>query len=132
MTPAPGSTLLFIYGTLKRGAANHAVLADQTYVADASTVPGYRLLLVADYPGMVRDPADRRGVQGEIWSVSPDALRRLDDFEGVPERLYRRGRVSLTPPHEDLAVESYLYLRNIRGRRPIISGIWPASGRLIP
>lgn len=132
MTADPDPTLLFVYGTLKRGASNHPVLADQTYVGDASTVPGYRLFLVADYPGMVRDPADQRGVRGEIWSVSDNALRRLDAFEGVPERLYRRDRVPLTSPHEHLAVESYLYLRNIRGRRPIISGAWPADGRLIP
>jgi len=128
----PDPIRLFIYGTLKRGASNHAVLADQTFLGEATTVPGYRLFVVADYPGLVKDPTDRRGVQGEIWSVSREALRRLDDFEGVPEKLYRRSLVDLAAPDNQTAVETYFYLRNTRGRRPIISGIWPTNGQLIP
>jgi gamma-glutamylaminecyclotransferase len=118
-------TLLFIYGTLKRGAANHAVLADQTFVGEAHTVPGYRLFVVADYPGLVKDPADRRGVTGELWSVTPPALARLDAFEGIPEKLYRRDQIALAHPAEWASADTYFYLRNIRGRRPIIEGIWP-------
>lgn len=132
MSEPAGRTLLFVYGTLKRGASNHRVIADQVYVGDARTPPGYRLYLVADYPGLVRDPADRRGVQGEIWSVSPAALQRLDAFEGIPEKLYRRDSIPLLPPDQEAIVQTYFYLRNIRGRRPIVSGNWPVDGRLIP
>ena len=132
MSEPAGRTLLFVYGTLKRGASNHCVIADQVYVGDARTPPGYRLYLVADYPGLVRDPADRRGVQGEIWSVNPTALQRLDAFEGIPEKLYRRDSIPLLPPDQETIVQTYFYLRNIRGRRPIVSGNWPVDGRLIP
>lgn len=132
MSPPAEATTLFIYGTLKRGASNHAVLADQTYLGDARTVPGFRLLLVADYPGLVRDPTDTRGVQGELWSVTPVALARLDAFEGVPEKLYRREIIKLLPPSEETVAHTYLYLRNTRGRRPIVSGNWPVDGLLIP
>lgn len=125
-------TTLFIYGTLKRGASNHAVIADQTYLGDARTEPGYRLFLVADYPGLVKDPSDQRGVQGELWSVTPEALARLDAFEGVPEKLYRRDRINLLPPESEIPAQTYYYLRNIRGRRPIVNGNWPADGRLVP
>jgi len=123
----PAPIILFIYGTLKRGASNHAVLADQTYLGDARTLPGYRLFIVADYPGLVRDPTDHRGVQGELWSVTPAALARLDAFEGVPEKLYRRDRIDLATPHKNTIAETYLYLRNTRGRRPIIDGRWPTA-----
>lgn len=118
-------TRLFIYGTLKRGASNHAVLADQHYLGDARTPPGYRLFIVADYPGLVRDPTDRRGVHGEIWEVNRPALDRLDAFEGVPEKLYRRDAIELLAPFADDKIQTYYYLRNIRGRRPIIEGLWP-------
>ena len=124
-------TLLFIYGTLKTGASNHAVLADQEFIAAVNTIPGSRLYVVADYPGVVKDPTDKHGVQGELWSVDNDALARLDAFEGLPEKLYRRDRVTLASPHESTVVETYYYLRTSRGRRPIISGNWPTDGRLV-
>jgi len=124
----PGAShLVFVYGTLKRGAHNHAVLAGQTLVAAARTVPGYRLYVVADYPGMVKDAADRVGVAGEIWSVDDKALARLDAFEGVPEQLYRRAPIPLQPPHDTQPVDGYLYLRNVRGRRILTDGNWPVS-----
>jgi len=130
--PEADRTILFIYGTLKRGASNHAVLAGQTYLGDATTVPGYRLFLVADYPGLVKDTTDQRGVQGELWSVASEALARLDAFEGVPEKLYRRAPIALLPPDNETTAETYLYLRNTRGRRPIIDGLWPVDGVLMP
>lgn len=128
---ATDPTTLFIYGTLKRGASNHAVLADQAFLGEARTVGGYRLYVVADYPGLVRDPTDHRGVVGELWTVTPDALARLDAFEGVPEKLYRRDRIELVAPQDTVVAETYYYLRNTRGRRPIISGSWPVDGQLI-
>ncbi len=123
--PAPDSTLVFVYGTLKRGGSNHAFLADQTYLGDARTPPGYRLYLVADYPGMVVDRSDQRGVAGEVWQVDAPTLARLDELEGVPERLYRRDLIQLLAPFADQPVQTYLYLRNIRGRRPFVDGNWP-------
>ena len=118
-------TLVFVYGTLKRGATNHAVLADQRFLGETRTPPGYRLYVVADYPGLVREPSDRRGVAGEVWAVSPDALHRLDEFEGVPQRLYRRDSIALPAPFENKEVFAYYYLRNTRGRRLLVDGIWP-------
>lgn len=108
------------------------MLADQTYVGEARTGPGYRLFVVADYPGLVKDPTDQRGVQGELWSVDNEALARLDAFEGIPEKLYRRDRIDLSKPYETTEVHTYFYLRNIRGRRPIVSGVWPLDERLVP
>lgn len=124
--PEP-STTLFIYGTLKRGGSNHAVIANQHFIGEARTPPGFRLFVVADYPGMVRDPTDQRGVAGEIWAVDPAKLAELDAFEGVPEKLYRRDPIALFPPHQELSVQTYIYLRNIRGRRPIVDGNWPTA-----
>jgi len=119
-------TLVFVYGTLKRGALNHHVLAGETFVGEARTEPGYRLYHLGEYPGMVAAAADRHGVGGEVWRVSPAALARLDAFEGTGEGLYRRDRVRLLPPFAEEAVETYLYLLPV-GERPLIpSGYWPS------
>ena len=113
------STLLFVYGTLKRGCSNHAQLADQRFVGEARTAPGFQLYDLGGYPAIVPDPEDRAGVTGEIWSVDDDALHRLDLFEGVHEGLYRRERIALQPPFADLAVEAYVSPLSIAGRRKV-------------
>jgi gamma-glutamylaminecyclotransferase len=116
--------LVFVYGTLKRGGSNHRQLAGQTFVAEAHTAPGYRMFNLGDYPGMVPWPEDRDGVLGEIWSVDEATLRKLDQFEGVDQGLYRRALVPLLPPYTDLRVEAYLYSQPVEGR-PALGPNWP-------
>jgi gamma-glutamylcyclotransferase (GGCT)/AIG2-like uncharacterized protein YtfP len=120
------STLLFVYGTLKRGGANHRQLAGQNFVGPAQTAPGFRLYDLGDYPGMIAESDDRTGVAGELWSVDPACLARLDIFEGVPEGLYRRETIPLRPPFHEQLVQTYLYTPPIAGHRAIESGNWPA------
>ncbi|MFH1496951.1 MAG: gamma-glutamylcyclotransferase family protein [Verrucomicrobiota bacterium] len=118
--------LLFVYGTLKRGCKNHAHMAGQSLVADARSVGGHRLYDLGDYPGLVPDPTEPDGVIGEIWSVDAAALRRLDDFEGVDEGLYARRPIKLRPPHDTLAVDTYVFLGRVDGR-PRIGPEWRES-----
>ncbi|MBS0662768.1 MAG: gamma-glutamylcyclotransferase [Verrucomicrobia bacterium] len=117
-------SLIFVYGTLKRGGSNHRQLAGQKFVGHACTVPGYRLFLLEGYPGMVPWPADQTGVVGEVWEVADSALPQLDAFEGVPEGLYRRERVLLQSPHQ--TADAYLYARSIEGR-PDVGSEWPVT-----
>lgn len=115
--------LLFVYGTLKRGGANHRQLDGQQFVAEARTVPGFALYQLDGYPGMVVDPADRNGITGEMWQVDAAALHRLDLFEGVPEGLYHRERLALQTPFEHGPVETYLFAGDIR-HRPRLGDTW--------
>lgn len=121
---SPGSTLIFVYGTLKRGCSNHHVLAGQTYLGEACTAPGFALYHLGEYPGIVPASGKTSHVTGEVWSVTPAALARLDGFEGVPEGLYRRERIPLEPPFARQAVETYFYALPVTGRAEIPSGTW--------
>ena len=112
-------SLLFVYGTLKRGCGNHRYLADQTFVADARTVPGYQLYDLGGYPGIAREPGDAEGVTGEVWSVTEEGLLRLDRFEGVHEGLYRREAIPLLAPFADQRVEAYVSPLSLEGRRKV-------------
>lgn len=114
---------VFVYGTLKRGGRYHSMLAQQRFVSDARTVPGYTLYRPADYPGMVRSTEDCEGVTGELWEVTSECLRRLDQLEGLNEQLYERVAIALQPPHDTLAVETYLYLRSLDGC-PHLGSTW--------
>ena len=102
------SSLLFVYGTLKRGCSNHHLLATQSFVGIARTQPGFRLYDLGGYPGIASRSDDREGVVGEVWSVDAEALAELDRFEGVHEGLYRRAIIALLPPFDTTSVEAYL------------------------
>jgi gamma-glutamylaminecyclotransferase len=113
------STLLFVYGTLKRGCSNHGQLADQTFVGDAQTVGGFQLYDLGGYPCIVADPDDHDGVTGEVWAVDDTALARLDRFEGVHEGLYRRESIALRPPFADRKIQAYVSSLGAESRRKL-------------
>lgn len=61
-----------------------------------------RLYQISWYPGLILDP-DAPPVVGELWAVTPERLRQLDEFEGVPEGQaeggeYRRIRATVEIP----------------------------------
>jgi gamma-glutamylaminecyclotransferase len=117
------STLLFVYGTLKRGGRNARLMEGQRFVGEARTAPGFRLYRVGEYPGMVPLAEDRDGVTGEVWQVDAATLEKLDEFEGVHEGLFRRERVRLLPPFENRIIEAYVYVRSVAGCADV-GGAW--------
>ena len=117
-------TRVFVYGTLKRGGSNHSFLAAQSFLGAVRTAPGYILYSLGDYPDMVRMADDTTGVVGELWAVDDAGLKQLDLLEGVAEGLYERVSLRLAPPFADQPVETYLYLRSLKGRRPL-GTTWP-------
>lgn len=117
------STLLFVYGTLKRGCCNHHRLAGQTFIGPAWTRPGFTLYDLGGYPGIVADSAGTVGVSGEVWSVAPAALAALDAFEGVSEGLYRREPLPLLPPFAERRIDAYVFALPVSGR-PVVGAEW--------
>ncbi len=111
--------LLFVYGTLKRGCSNHGQLAGQTFVIEARTMPGFALFDFGGFPAIAAVEDDHEGVSGEIWEVDEAGMQRLDEFEGVPQGLYRRAPITLQPPAAGFAVETYFPAQSIAGRHRI-------------
>ncbi|CAN6302738.1 unnamed protein product [Urochloa humidicola] len=102
-------TLVFTYGTLKRGFSNHPLLQDLAQCGDASFVGAavtasrlplvcgpYRVPFLLNLPG--EEGADR--VAGELYAVTPRGLARLDELEGVSRAHYERLPIAV-----DLAAE---------------------------
>jgi gamma-glutamylaminecyclotransferase len=117
-------TLVFVYGTLKRGGSNHSFLASQNFLGEARTAPGFRLYDLGGYPGMIaRTAPGDTGVTGEVWSVDAPTLARLDRLEGIAEGLYRRERIALLPPFADQPVETYFYARSV-AHAPELGDTW--------
>lgn len=115
------TTLLFVYGTLKRGCGAHGLLKPSGFVGEGS-VAGYTLLVnEAPYPLAVEAPPDCR-VYGEVYRVPAYVLARLDRYEGAP-LLYRRMKVhvSLT---DGGYVDAWMYVANRPGRGSCVAERW--------
>ena len=120
-------TLLFVYGTLKKGCRNHRQLAGQAFIGPARTVPGFRLFDLGGYPGIVATTGDQAGVVGEVWEVEAGCLSRLDRFEGVHEGLYRREPIPLKPPFANQTIDAYVSALTVVGCRDVGSE-WIETG----
>jgi gamma-glutamylcyclotransferase (GGCT)/AIG2-like uncharacterized protein YtfP len=105
-------SFLFVYGTLKRGFCRESFLAGQTYLGVVQTEPRYRMYNCGSYPGL-REESPGLAIQGELWKVDAESLKRLDVEEGVDEGLYERRAIELSPTRA--GVEAYFYLRSVSG-----------------
>jgi len=79
-----GKTILFVYGTLKRGEKNYFRLADQEFLGEAVTAARYRVIDLGPHPGLIREAASGLAVHGELFAVDARCLAALDAFEEVP------------------------------------------------
>ena len=83
--------VVFVYGTLRSGQANHGRVLAGRPLAPA-VLPGHELRLGA-WPWV--QPADASSVVGEVVEVDGAKLAELDLLEGVASGLYRRERVTV-------------------------------------
>lgn len=114
-------TVLFVYGTLKRGHSAHHLLAGQCFLGPAVTAPRYLLVDLGPYPGLIHDDTTGVAVSGELWELTDEKLKELDFFEGCP-RLYRREAVEVVGCAGP--VEAYFYARPVPPRAPS-GAAWP-------
>ena len=128
--------LLFVYGTLRKGATSKAprLLADCPYVAS-----GYmsgRLYEIAGYPGAVESSNPHDRVVGELYALdhAQQLFSRLDAYEEcsaeypAPHEYLRK----TVPVHFDdgtlVEAWTYLYNRATVSLRPILSGDYLGPG----
>jgi gamma-glutamylcyclotransferase (GGCT)/AIG2-like uncharacterized protein YtfP len=122
--------LIFVYGTLRRGASNHAQLASARFVGMARTRARYELVDLGGYPAVVE--GGHTAVIGELYEVDDELLCELDRFEDVPV-LYERKSVDIALRDVDsnddvyIPVEAYVMSRERAQSAPRIPhGDWIA------
>ena len=107
------TTILFVYGMLKRGQRNHFLMRGARFLGEAVTAPEYTLLDLGPFPGLI--PGGSTAVHGELYEVVPELLERLDRHEGVP-RMYMRWPINMdgiAGAQSYFLVDSDLILRGI-------------------
>ena len=102
-------SLVFVYGTLKRGFGNHHIMApvpppssslsppSSSFVSVARTVDKYPLF--TDHykiPYLLSIPGEGGTIRGELWSVDGPTLEKLDVLEGVASGRYVRTEIAVT------------------------------------
>lgn len=113
---------VFVYGTLKRGEANHHWLAEARF-GGRRRLEGVRLHDLGPYPMAV--PAEDAGiVHGELYTVDAAGLAGLDRLEDVPDE-YERRRLRLCD-----GGEAWVYMgrpEQVLGRPLVAYGDWGAT-----
>lgn len=110
-------TKVFVYGSLKRGYGNHALLTDEDFLKEARTKAEYTLVSLGSFPGVL-DRGDT-AIAGEVYDVSQETLRRLDILEGHPT-FYRRTEIEV----EGESVSIYLLQGADRTNKVVEGGVW--------
>lgn len=112
-TSSESRTLIFVYGTLKRGFCRAHHLAGQTFVGEACTSPHYLMYDCGEYPGLIVDRKEGISIQGELWSVDEKGVVLLDQVEGVSQNWFSREHIELIEPTVDQAVHAYFFQGNV-------------------
>ncbi len=78
--------LLFVYGTLKRGFGNNLLLRNAEFVGEATTIESDAFIMLTNgrFPAVYRKDQCGDAVSGELYRVTPEELRRVDELEGHP------------------------------------------------
>ena len=108
---------VFVYGTLRRGQRNHALLESGRLLGPFITRPLYTMLDLGAYPAVV--PGGSTAVTGEVYAVNAQTLASLDRLEGYPRRYTRE---ILETPYGNAWF--YIYLGRPGDRRSIGAGDW--------
>ncbi|MEE4380260.1 MAG: gamma-glutamylcyclotransferase [Candidatus Competibacteraceae bacterium] len=83
---------VFVYGTLRRGEANHHWLGDAPLLGQHCTAARYTLLDLGPYPAVVTK--GRTAIVGELYALDEGLLSHLDELEDYP-REYTRERITI-------------------------------------
>jgi gamma-glutamylcyclotransferase (GGCT)/AIG2-like uncharacterized protein YtfP len=117
---ADSAALVFVYGSLKRGMANHQQLQGAVWRGVAS-LAGFALYDLGPFPMAVPCSEPGCAISGECFGVNAALLEQLDRFEGVP-RLYTRQSHRLNQGEE-----AWVYVgraRQVRHVRRLADGCW--------
>ena len=103
--------LIFVYGSLRHGHVNHALLRDAHYHGTGATEQRFAMYLVCGYPYVTSTEA-RYPIVGELYTVDFYTLDILDKMEGHPHYYVRRETPVII---NDERVLAWMYFRDPRG-----------------
>ena len=124
--------IVFVYGTLLRGEANHGLLDGAERLEAEARVRGTLYDTGEGYPALILEEGGGAGlVAGEIYAVDELTLAALDALEdyfgpGDPRNLYERVETTVLVPGGERRALVYVFpaARAAAGLRRIAGGDW--------
>lgn len=115
--------LIFVYGTLLRGRANHyRYLSEAEYIGEG-TISGYTLYDLGGYPGIKR--TGQGLVKGEVYQVDEKTLAAIDHLEDEGD-LYTRVKATVACNSRQYPdVWTYLYNWSVADYRSVHYNLQP-------
>uniref|UniRef100_A0A1B0GBU8 Gamma-glutamylcyclotransferase family protein n=1 Tax=Glossina morsitans morsitans TaxID=37546 RepID=A0A1B0GBU8_GLOMM len=107
---------IFVYGTLKNGEFNHSLLTNANngfarYLGEGKTVEKYPLIIGTRFniPFLLDKCGRGQNVNGEVYEVDEEMLKKLDELEEYPE-YYDREIQEIKMEKRDEVTKCWLYL----------------------
>ena len=122
-------TMVFVYGSLRRGLALHGHLKDARPIGDG-VASGFVMFDLGSYPAVEPTPYIAAQIRGEVYAVNPATLARLDRVEGVGHDFYSRGPATVRLDGGDVLMAHLYFMRPGRARKDsrdmVLGGDWVA------
>lgn len=114
--------IVAVYGTLKRGMANHQLLVGSRFVGE-DRLANIVLYELDEFPAARLEPSD--GIQIEVYEVSQRVLATLDKLEEVDHVMPAKGLYRRAQCATRFGVAwIYLYNGTVQGFPKLTSGSW--------
>ena len=119
--------LVFVYGTLLKGESNHIdyYMAGSEFLGKA-TLSGFDMYYSGFYPAIV---PGKGKVKGEVYSVTPESLKKIDGLEDEGNLYSRKTVKAVTDKGESLDVVAYIFLRDTEDMELVPESKQPYSSR---
>ncbi len=113
------SNFLFVYGTLKKGYANHHYLVEAGLLGEYRTANAYPLAIEPPWwvPSLYERPGQGHRVTGELYVIDDGIMRFTDELEGLTrvDGYYRR---EIEVAHDDGSGRRWAWTYFRRGHPP--------------
>lgn len=104
---------VFVYGTLKRGFYNHALLEKSEFIAEVTTKEKYPMVNVEEYfPYLINEIGVGHKIKGELFKVDYETFAKLDILEGYPD-LYTRENIKVISYSIEISAIAYFVKEKI-------------------
>ena len=125
------NTLIFVYGSLRKGMGLNPVLDSSEHIGLAFTMPKYTMYDLGAFPCLTDN--GKTLIVGDLYSVDSDTLLQLDVIEGVPN-LYQRKEIEIQSYGDINNVQAYFWANDditLDDEFKIANGDWLAHRGVI-
>ena len=99
-------TLVFVYGTARKGLWNHRYVSGGKFLGTYRTKEEY-CLRYDGLPFLIKTPSLHH-VTGEVYELNDEQLENLDALEGHPN-WYRREKITVKGTSQELTAYAYFF-----------------------